>query len=632
MRPLLLLLLPLALLSCGDPEDTAGQPQPGELMAGFAQARIPAPLGIGTAGFGPFDSPDSPTPFADIYPGTTRIHGHPDIMVTVISRGEGHELIFVRTDTVGIFQQLRRALVLELQERLGRDVDDALLIGATHTHSGPGRVVDGGGIFDYLADTFFPEYYANLVDTLADTVEAALSDQQPARVGHVFASCADGHNDRRCEDGLDYTNDTTPIIAIERDGELQGLVMAYAVHGTILGIDDLTLCKDTAGGIEQAVEDSFDHPVQVMMFNAWGADMSPGSPEVESQAGATMPDGYDRMEQIGSVLADAVQAVVGDVQYVDEPEIAATTYRVMLSRDWLGYTSGEFPYEYGGVYCAGDSDCELDTLVEGQDQACIPFSEDYPAPDRTELTVGRLGDLYLTTFTGEPGTLLAESIMEHMQAHEGVEDVMFLGYTQDYTGYSILEDDWWQGGYEASGHLWGPLQGEYLAEASRRAFDHFMDGGVFGYEPPPVEPFGEPEYTPYAPITPLDAGTVATQVLESYGPTDTVVFSVYGRDPWLGAPTAWLETASGEPVLRPNGEPVFSDGLRFWIDLTVDPPYEEDADARAFAWQFSLPVQHTCPVGDPGLQADNSYRLRVEIPDSSGGSDEVISASFAVVE
>ena len=113
---------------------------------------------------------------------------------------------------------------------------------------------------------------------------------QPATLGVGSAYSGDGHEDRRCEDGLTYENGDIPLIAVERGGELDALVMAYAVHGTVLTIDDLTLSQDVSGGIEQAVADRFDREVLVTMFNSWGGDMAPGSPELTLQEGAERPE------------------------------------------------------------------------------------------------------------------------------------------------------------------------------------------------------------------------------------------------------------------------------------------------------------------------------------------------------
>lgn len=612
----------------GDPTPEPPAPAPGPLRVGSARVRMPVPLGIGTVGYGGFTVSADPTPFAEIYPGTTRIHDHPDFRAFALSRGEGFELVFLRSDTVGVFQHLRRAVVLELKERLGRDLDQALVIGATHTHSGPGRVLDAGGPFELIADRFLPEFYDGMVDAMADTVEAALADLRPGRVGTGFAYTDDAHADRRCDDGVDHENGSLPIVAFEQEGELTAVMLAYAVHGTVLGIEDLTLSQDVSGGIEQAVEDTFDHDVLVAQFNAWAADMSPAEDRpVPTQDAAPAPAGYDDMEHTGRLVAEAVSAALPTLTWTDTPELALRTVRVPLSREAIGYTDDEWPYPYGGVYCsAAVEDCDPATVAEGLDHACLPFPSDYPAPDRTELSVGRLGDLAVVTFPGEPGTLLAEQILAEM----GEERVLFLGYAQDYTGYSILEDDWWQGGYEASGALWGPRQGAYLSARVGEVWDTFAAGAPATGSLAPIEPFGDSPYTPYAGPAPVGVGQIVADVAGEYGPLDVVTFTVAGADPWYGAPIATLVEASGEGVARPNGRPLTSDGQAFWVELATDPPYADgiDVPSRAFHWKFSMPVRHAVVGASPELLG--GYRLEVALPDGAGGTAQVGSALFTV--
>ncbi len=618
------------LLSCAT--ETIPAPEPGELVAGLAEARIPAPLGIGTAGNGPFDAPSSNSPFADIYPATTRLHGHPEISVVALSRGAGFEVVFVRVDAVGMFQQLRRAVVLELEERLGRSMDDALVLGATHTHSGPGRVIDGGGIFDLIADSFFPEYYQRLVDTIADTVEAALADAAPARVAHAMAASDDAHSDRRCEDGGEdedgYQNPTLPVLAVERDGRIEALVMSYAIHGTVLGIDELTLSQDVSGAIEEAVEDRFDHPVQALLFQSWGADMAPGNPDVASTEVDGLPEGYAKMARIGSTVADAVESVTVDLDWDEAPEIRMHTHRHPIDRTWIGYDDETFPYEYGAVYCAADEDCDPATSDPDLDQQCVPFNEDYPAPNQTLMTAGVIGGLHLQTFPGEPGTRLAERVLDDIAAQHGDLDVMFLGYAQDYLGYSILEDDWWQGGYEASGALWGPQQGEYLVGRAVDTFRRMFDRDTFDtLEPDHITPFSLGELDDWPVEGALEVGTFQIDANTGYGPDEIVSVTVNGTDPWLGAPVATLQSADGTPISRPGGQPVTSEGYAFWLDLVPDPAYDDAAHptTRTFAWTVSMPV--TRPV-DGALPAGD-YRLSIAIP-TQDGPVTVTSADFSV--
>lgn len=610
----------------GPSDTTAPAPEPGPLHVGLARVRMPVPLGIGTVGYGGFVVPADPSPFAEIYPATTRIHGHPDIRAMVLSRGEGFEVVFLRLDTVGVFQQVRRALVLELKERLGRDLDHALVVSATHTHSGPGRVIDAGGLFDLIADTFFPEFYANLVDAMADAVEQAYADLAPGRLGTGLADASTAIDDRRCADGLDYVNGTAPILAVEQEGRVTGVLTAFAIHGTVLGIEDLTLSQDVSGAIEAAIEDRWGHPITAIMLNSWGADMSPGDPGLPLQDGAAQPDGYDKMEEIGQAVADAIAAV--ELTWTDAPELSLRTHRVPLGREAIGYDEDTFLFEWGGVYCGTmlEADCDASTSLEPVlDDACIPFNADYPAPRQTELSVGQVGPYALVTFPGEPGTLLAERVVSDVQAR-GAEDVLFVGYAQDYIGYSILEDDWWQGGYEAGGSLWGPQQGEYLVREVAKAWDETFGGAPQEDEPEPIAPFDDPVYDPWVATPPVDAGAIVTDVPATVGPTEVVTFVIAGLDPWLGAPIAHLEDEGGAPVLRPGGHPVTSEGVAFWLDLTTEPTYAEtlEAPARRFLWHVRLPVRHEVPGAVPELAG--RYRLRVV-----QGSLEVTSGVFEVV-
>ena len=610
--------------------DTAG-----ELQVGVAVVRMPVPLGIGTVGYGGFSITDGGTsPFAEIYPATTRIHGHPEFKAAVISRGEGHEVAFLRSDTIGIFQQFRRAVVLELEEQLGRPMDDVLLAGGTHTHAGPGRLIDAGGPFELIADRFFPEFYERMVDAAVEAVTAAYADLAPGRVGTIMASQAEGHGDRRCEDGLDYTNDAMPLVVLEREGEVDAAILVWAVHGTVLDIDDFTLSQDVSGAIEQVVEDGFDHPVQVLFFNAWAGDVSPSDPVVAEVEGASQLDGYDTMERVGIVVSKAVQGALPDLRWSETPEISLQTHRVKIDREAIGYEPGEFEYEYGGVYCGQgyEADCDPATEIDALDEGCVPFSEEYPGPNQTIITAGTLADLQVITFPGEPGTLLAEKVIDDIRAQSGAEDVAFFGYAQDYIGYSILEEDWWQGGYEAGGSLWGPRQGEYLSEQAARIYGLSRSAPPTApSEPEPVLPFDIAGYTPWVTTPAVDAATVLTDTQASYGATDTIVFAVAGTDPWLGAPLATLVDSADQPILRDGGQAFDSDTYAFWVELEPTPSYETTPDApeRTFRWSFHMPVRHRADHGLPLLSG--GYQLRVDIPMEDGTTATVYSGTFEVL-
>jgi hypothetical protein len=312
-----------------------------------------------------------------------------------------------------------------------------------------------------------------------------------------------------------------------------------------------------------------------------------------------------------------------DVTWEDEPELWTRTLRSAIDREHIGYGDEEFPYEYGAVYCTAEGDCDPSTREEGLDQSCLSFSEEYPAPNQTMFTVGQVGPLRLITFPGEPGTLLAEQVIDGIGAWIDAP-VMFVGYGQDYLGYSILEEDWWQGGYEASGALWGPRQGAYLADEAVAAMGEALGELEPVERPEPIAPFGEGSYDPYVPATPLDRGTVVAQTTAATA-TDLIQVTVAGDDPWLGTPVATLQQADGTPVLRADGTPLTSDHPVFRVELEVDPPWSAESASHAFRWTFELPAQHPVPGAMPTLAGD--YRLEVRTAD---GELLATSAPFTV--
>lgn len=640
---LLGLSLGLSLAACNDkgaqkPVDTGGEagetlPPPGDLQAGFARVRIPVPVGMGTVGYGPDGGIESESPYSVIYPSTRHVHGHPELKAAVISRGDAHEVVFVRLDAVGVFQQFRRAVVLEYEARTGRDIDDALVMGATHTHAGPGRIVDGGAIFDIIADRFFPDFYERYVGATVDVIEAAYADMAPASIATTMSSCVEAHDDRRCEDGgPDYTNGDIPLIVVERGGEVSMVIGAYAVHGTVLSLSDLTLSQDAYGPIEHAIEDGFGHPVDAMMFNSWGADMSPGNPEVDARDGVDQGD-FDQMERIGVTVAEQVhQSIAVGLTWDEAPTVRVQTYRPPIDRQSIGYAEDEFTYEFGAVYCEGDGDCDASTTIPDLDTVCLPFNELFPAPDQTVVSSGRVGGFHLITFPGEPGTAISERVMAEVRAADSeVGDIFFLGYGQDYLGYSIEESDWWQGGYEASGALWGPRQGEYLAARVVEAAAAYRTGDRLAVEVAPIWTFDTGQYSPWEPEAAVGAGAVSADVAASYGRTETISFTVTGSDPWLGTPTARLLDADGAPVLRPNGVALSGDDYPFHWTLSVEPAYEAVAypTERTFSWTVALPAGHR--TGAWAQLGAGTYSLELAVP-GAGGDTVLTSAPFNIVD
>ncbi len=225
-------------LTDSDPDTVAkvDRDEAGSIQVGVARVLLPAPVGIGTAGYGPEAGPDvSKSRYAKNFPATRGVYTHPSLHAVAVE-GLHQTVVFLRTDTVGVSVEIRQAILAEVLARGGPDLADGLLLAATHTHSGPGRLVKHQ-LFEAGFDVFFPAFYERLISSAADAVMGALADLEPAQFGFVIAQTDELHNDRRCE-SPEFLDGSLPILRFDRmDGTPKALVMSYSAHGTIIDMD-----------------------------------------------------------------------------------------------------------------------------------------------------------------------------------------------------------------------------------------------------------------------------------------------------------------------------------------------------------------------------------------------------------
>lgn len=601
------------------PEDTGPPPpEPAPIQVGTARARIPVPVGVGTAGFGQlnFSGGGPESRYAVGYPATRRIYTHPS-MHAVVVEGQPNRVVFVRLDLIGINQEARQALLARIVEKGGPDLEQELLIAATHTHSGPGRLIDNP-VWAAIADQFFPEFYVRMIDGMADLVLEALADVEPARFGWTVASTDALHGDRRCQNP-DLLDPRMPLLRFDRmDGTPKAIIAMYSVHGTVIDADENLFSRDFHGGIELKLEEQYDSPVTALFFNSWSGDTSPKTGDVEHHYG--LPHDYNGIESAGNTAAGIITTALEGVQMHDELIVRSAVARIPLNREALGYPDDVFVFEWGAVYCGAGAD----EVCWGEDPppahllttGCIPFGPDNPAPLSTLVGVFQIDDMVAITMPGEPVTSLGLKSIDEVAAATGLEQIALLGYAQDYIGYSLPEDDWYMGGYESSGSLWGPKQGDYVAARLLEFATHVLTGAALPWESLP-----RPEPKTYdLPQLPIEAAVegpeVAVQPNAKYTtPDELIEVTIFGGDPWLLAPTATVELQNPEgtfePLRRKNGSAVSTDGYELETRLEVTPTYEDTKGpvARTFAWTFLLPTRRGAPTTTPAL--DGNYRLRI---------------------
>ena len=265
--------------------------------AGLAKAVITPTEALWMAGYGGRDRPAEGT-LHDLW-----------IKVLVLEAADGHRVVVLTSDLLGIPQSIYEHTLQELKGKFDLDPADIMLT-SSHTHCGP---VLRGALSDiYPLDDgqirLIDRYTTRLEGQIIDCVARAVADLSPARVS-AGQSTADFAVNRRTnrepdvpklreQDALAGPVDhAVPVLAVHSPaGELRAVVFGYACHNTTLSF--YQWCGDYAGFAQIELERR--HPGAVAMFYmGCGADQNPLPRRT-----------VELCENYGRQLADAVDAVL----------------------------------------------------------------------------------------------------------------------------------------------------------------------------------------------------------------------------------------------------------------------------------------------------------------------------------
>jgi len=282
------------------------------------------------------------------------------------------------------------ALQAKVEARLADLKLDALLVGATHTHAGP-----GGFWKDALGERFGtgphdPAWEEALAGRIADAVRAAASDRAPARLSVARVRLPGLVVNR---DGGE-TNGRLLALRVEHtDGELVGQVVVFPSHATVHGSRNRLLSGDWPGALAR------DLPGVTVFLQGAEGDQTWRRPVERPGA---RPD--DAAENYARLLADEVRRLPfppGD----GAPALAAASAEVTLPAPSFGAAP---PF--------------LDRLLSNLLWNWLPA--------RTRVVALQTGPAVLLVVPAEPGEAVGRGWRD--AAGPGAEVVSLVG---DYVGY-----------------------------------------------------------------------------------------------------------------------------------------------------------------------------------------------------
>jgi neutral/alkaline ceramidase-like enzyme len=407
------------------PPAPAAPPEP--LRAGAAMVPLRVPMGTPLAGYGSFRRrlpvPDllGLHPHAFWFrPGEGELDapaGRALVLETATAR-----LTWVTVDLIAVDRAFVDALRQRLEDAGSRP--GALVVSASHTHSGPGAFLDSWLMGILAADRFDGEVLRAILDSVVEAVQRAETGRAPARVGaaRVDAALTASRLDQPVDSELVVLKVASPA------GAPIALLWNYAIHGTMLGSRNLKYSGDVMGVASRELERRFRVPA--LFVNGAVGDVSPR----HHGPAAAVADGRTLAAAAEEAWAQATPESVG--------ALVIRTARVPLPPPSVS----------------------LRNCIRRWVPRALTLPLGRLLPRDTELVAGTLGGTAWVTIPGELQARLGRTLKEAGQA-AGVR-AFVAGVSNDYLGYFLTPEDYDRTAYVACASLYGPEGGARLTRAA----------------------------------------------------------------------------------------------------------------------------------------------------------------------
>ncbi len=392
---------------------------------------ITPPVAIDLCGFGNREGPSTGV--------------HDELYAKALYLCNGGQALVITCDLVGLDYDSNR----QVREGIAEATDispDEIMIGCSHTHSGPGTpCLPTLGQSD-------DDYMEVLVGRLVSAGRLACSRAQPASAGHNHEQVAVGINRRQVSwatepgDGspLGVHVDHVDVLAINStDGPLARLFI-HPAHGVTLGGDNLLISADWMGYAQRFVEQL--EPGAVALFGqgcCGNINSHPrGTFDIAEAQGRAMAGAVLKASEL-TRMSDDVPIGAAREQFrlpcFDPPPVAEA--QAILEENEAQWEKSKCEGQYGGpVLCEGMVKWAR-WLLEMSEQQATGLVIDY------EAQAFRIGDLAIV---GLPGEVFCEYAI-NIAARSPFEQTAVMAYTNGNPGYIPTAAAYEHGGYEVDG-------------------------------------------------------------------------------------------------------------------------------------------------------------------------------------
>ncbi len=350
----------------------------------------------------------------------------------VVLQTQDTTVALVSCDLLIIDERLFEAV--KARVRASSSTPIALLLAATHTHSGPGAY--GQKFLEKLSMGHFdPAVFDFLVTQIAQAIRDASATLQPATVRDAAAP-TEGLVVNRMQPGGVVDAEVTVLAFDGLGGKPLAVVVSFGAHPTTLGAWNMQLSADYPGVLTRTLEARYPGAVCLFLAGAVG-----------DQGPVKRGERFERPKWLGEQLASRVLALLAKATH-DTPgslQVAQRTVALPPARVRLGPVT--LPAWLGR------------SLVD----------------DDASVSVVKLDRIMLFGLPCDVSAELGLDLKQHAR-RAGYQPVV-VGFANDYIGYCLPERLYRTHSYEASMAFNGPKTGELLVGELEQMMDQLAVGG-----------------------------------------------------------------------------------------------------------------------------------------------------------
>lgn len=350
----------------------------------------------------------------------------------LVIKDESSSLAIVSADLLIIDQDMYQAVNKLLLEK-NAPFQPALLLAATHTHSGPGAY--GSSFLEKISMGHFDvNVFDALVEQIAQTILDAAVALTPIHIGcgvveteHLIANRI--HDNGPVDSGL-------RVCAVFHDQKTipEAILVNYSAHPTTLGAWNMQLSGDYPGVVMNELQKFYPQSVNLFLAGSVG-----------DQGPIKEGERFESMQRIGKKLAEQTRDLIRRIGTETPNRLKVLEDTLTLDGARVRVGSVNLPRWLGR------------TLV-GDDAHIVVAVLDH------------------TVFIGVPCDMtysLGERLQTAARSHDWTP--LIISFANDYIGYCIPEDMYDSGEYEATMAFNGPYTGERIVNRLVEMMDQLAD-------------------------------------------------------------------------------------------------------------------------------------------------------------